>query len=587
MGSLASALDIVNLVLFSAVAVVALWQWRAGRGRAALWAALTFITLAVIIDVANAIPEDPTETFDKVVLRGLILGLVLFPYLLYRFTTAFEPPSRRIERLVFVITVAMLVWTVALPSIPGENDPTPGWFDAYLIAFVVHWTLLASVVAVRFWQARRGQPKVARRRMQFLSTGATAVTLALIIAAVGPDEDSVWDAVSAGFATLSAAAFLLGLAPPAALRLLWRRGETERLQGAIMRLMGATTEDEVASEVLGPMAAIVGARAVALRDEEERLVGTYGASKEMLARADREESGGTGEILQLAVPSGSLVVWTSPYAPYFGREELALLRTLGALTGLALDRARLFSEERESRAALERANDVMANFVALASHELRTPVAAISGLVETVVRRGAELDQGRRDQLEATLLSQSAHMRILVDQLLDLSRLDAEAVDLQPARVEMRTRLAHVVEAAAGERAGEVVLEVPEGLEVVIDPTALERIVSNLVTNALRYGETPITVRAENLDRHFRLAVEDSGPGVPAEFVPSLFERFTRSGSTRERATGTGLGLAIARSYAQAHGGDLLYETATPRGARFRLVIPLGNGPDTASPPSD
>jgi len=78
MGSLANALDIVNLVLFSAVAVVALLQWRAGRGRAALWAALTFIDLAVIVDVANALPEDPTSTPDLVLQRGVILGLVLW-----------------------------------------------------------------------------------------------------------------------------------------------------------------------------------------------------------------------------------------------------------------------------------------------------------------------------------------------------------------------------------------------------------------------------------------------------------------------------------------------------------------------------
>jgi signal transduction histidine kinase len=172
-------------------------------------------------------------------------------------------------------------------------------------------------------------------------------------------------------------------------------------------------------------------------------------------------------------------------------------------------------------------------------------------------------------------------MRVLVDQLLDLSRLDADAVHLRPARVEIRPQLERVVSAAAGERAGEIVLDAPEGAEVVLDPTALERIVSNLVVNALRYGQGPITVHAEKRDRHFRLAVEDRGPGVPADFVPNLFERFARGGPSRERATGTGLGLAIARSYAQAHGGDLLYEPVDPNGARFRLVIPLEGVPAT------
>ena len=97
---------------------------------------------------------------------------------------------------------------------------------------------------------------------------------------------------------------------------------------------------------------------------------------------------------------------------------------------------------------------------------------------------------------------------------------------------------------------------------------------ANLVLNALRYGEPPVVVRAERQDRHFRLAVEDRGRGVAPEFVPNLFERFTRSGSSRER-TGTGLGLAIARSYAHAHGGDLVYRPAVPQGARFELVLPV------------
>ena len=94
------------------------------------------------------------------------------------------------------------------------------------------------------------------------------------------------------------------------------------------------------------------------------------------------------------------------------------------------------------------------------------------------------------------------------------------------------------------------------------------------MSNAFRYGTPPIRVHAEQTDRHFRLSVEDTGGGVPPEFVPDLFERFTRSDRGRETPGGTGLGLAIARSYARAHGGDLFYEDAEPHGARFHLVLP-------------
>jgi signal transduction histidine kinase len=169
---------------------------------------------------------------------------------------------------------------------------------------------------------------------------------------------------------------------------------------------------------------------------------------------------------------------------------------------------------------------------------------------------------------------------VLVEQLLDLSRLDAEAISIDPELVSVRKRVEELVRSTAGERAADVQVEVPENLEASVDPSAFDRILSNLVANALRYGEPPVIVRAEQRDRHFRLAVEDRGPGVPPEFVPDLFERFTRSGRTQDRAIGTGLGLAIARSYANAHSGELVYEPASPTGARFELVLPAGNGDD-------
>jgi signal transduction histidine kinase len=127
----------------------------------------------------------------------------------------------------------------------------------------------------------------------------------------------------------------------------------------------------------------------------------------------------------------------------------------------------------------------------------------------------------------------------------------------------------------ASDRSHQLELEVAPDLEAVVDPTAFDRIVSNLITNAFKYGEPPVLVSADHSDDHFRLSVEDRGGGVPAEFVPDLFERFTRETSTARREHGAGLGLSIAQQYAQAHGGVILYRAAAPQGARFELVLPL------------
>ncbi len=566
----------VNLVLFTAVALLALRQWRLGRGRAGLWAALSFGTLALVVDAAPLLDDTPDRPLETFLFRTLVAVLVLFPYLLYRFSTAFEPPTRRLEQWLGLMTVVVLVWTYALPEFPQDGEPRSTGFLIYLAAFLTHWTVLSIVVAVRLWQGGRRAPTVARRRLQMLAVASTAITVALIVSgSTGAEDGSAADAAVTVLAAFSAITFLVGLAPPPVLRLVWRRPEQERLQGAIADLMGTASDEDVAKRVAEPMAAIVGARAVALVDPSGSVIGAYGASEEML---DRKGADGNGEIVELEAPFGRLVVWTSPYAPYFGGEELRLLRTLGALTGLALDRARLYAQEREARMALERADELKSNFIALAAHELRTPVTSINGVIETLHSRGHLLDEAQHGLLQQMLRDQGRRLGMLVEQLLDLSRLDAEAISIDPQLLQVRERIVELVRATAGERVDDVRVEVPADLEASVDPSAFDRILSNLVANALRYGEPPVIVRAEQRDRHFRLAVEDRGPGVPPEFVPDLFERFTRSTRAQERGIGTGLGLAIARSYANAHSGELVYEPASPTGARFELVLPRGNG---------
>lgn len=568
MRELAELLDYVNLALYTAVAVIALWQWRGGRGQAALWTALAFGSLAFVVDLGNIIEAalDEDSGLQEALTRVIIAGLALFPYFLYRFTTAFRPPPARLERSLALMTVIVVVWTFLLPSIPDEGEPQPGFFTAFVIAFMVHWTVLTIVVAWRLWSAGRGMPGVGRRRMRTFAFAATAITVALTVSAFAPDDAAESAAAAGALAAVSALAFLLALAPPSWLRSAWRRAEQEQLQQTIAELMTATTESEVLERVLPPMASMVGAAGAELRAPDGSILGVHGVPE--------------GERVDVALPSGgAVVVHTSAYAPYFGSDELRALRTIGSLTELALDRSRLFSQERQAREVLEQADELKTNFIALAAHELRNPVTVVHGLADTLERLGPQLTEEQRVEMRRALREQTDRLRLLIEQLLDLSRLDADAVAIAPERLRIRERIDTIVDFAAAGRRGEVEVDVPDDLEATIDPEVLDRVVSNLVVNALRYGESPVRVRAEQRDRHFRVTVEDSGPGVAPEFVPDLFERFTRSTSTQATAGGTGLGLAIARSYARAHRGDLLYETAHPMGACFELVIPTNGNP--------
>jgi signal transduction histidine kinase len=244
----------------------------------------------------------------------------------------------------------------------------------------------------------------------------------------------------------------------------------------------------------------------------------------------------------------------------FTPEDVELMQRAAERGALGVERALLYEELRQLDTLRHR-------FVSIASHELRTPAAAVYGAAVTLHGRRAELSPEQVQMLQETIYEQSTRLAKLIEQLLDLSRLQAQAVEINPQRVRIADRLHGIVDLYAD---ADLTLEVDDELEAEIDPVVLDRVVSNLVINALRHGAPPVVVSARQTDRHLRISVADEGPGVPESIRTDLFEQFTRGGSTG----GSGLGLAIARSYALAHGGDLLYHPRSPTGARFELVLP-------------
>jgi signal transduction histidine kinase len=558
------AFHTINLLAFIALGGVALTTWRRRRDRASVWAAAAFGSLA-LLEVLSLVPQHEHGTLEKILTRIEVAILVIFPYLLFRFTNAFRQPVRPLARAFFGVTTVLVVWTFLIRHYPQPGESRTTLFSVFVALFFVHWTALSIAAGWSLWRAGRAQPTVARRRMQFLAFASATLAIALLLALPTSATNSGWALATQILGTAAAIAFLVGFAPPQVVRILWRAPESDRFQTAMASLLTfAESQQEVAARVLEPAAQMVGARAATIRNTEGDVVGTWNLS---------EGPDDDSELVEVAAPGATLTVWTTPYAPFFGDEELALLRALGAVTGLALDRVRLYQAEHESRLQLERANEVKANFIALAAHELRTPMTTIHGFVTTLHHLGDRLDEEQRETVRRALIQQTERMARLVEQLLDLSRLDAEAIEIEPERVNVRAQIEEIVRETAADPAA-VEVDVPDGAVATVDRNVLERVIGNLITNAFRYGQPPVIVSAERTARHLRITVEDHGGGVPAEFVPDLFERFSRSDGSRASAIGTGLGLAIARSYARAHGGDLVYEDAVPAGARFRLVLP-------------
>jgi len=248
--------------------------------------------------------------------------------------------------------------------------------------------------------------------------------------------------------------------------------------------------------------------------------------------------------------------------------EIESLETVGLVVAVLLENAWALEEA-------QRLDQVKSEFVAVAAHELRTPLSSIYGSCVTLDEHADSLTEPDRLTLQGALVRQTARMRGLAEQLLDLSRVDLGAIDVAPRRLRLRSRIEELVHVLVGAEPGVVIVNVDADLEAVVDAIALDRMLSNLVANAFRHGQPPVTITAARRGTHLSLAVEDRGGGVPSGFVSELFDRFTRGPEGLRRTDGSGLGLAIARAYARAHGGDITYQPAIPHGARFEIMLPI------------
>ena len=255
-------------------------------------------------------------------------------------------------------------------------------------------------------------------------------------------------------------------------------------------------------------------------------------------------------------------------------DELALLTALGSIAAVFIDKADQYAALQAALSELRQLDEAKGEFISVASHELRTPIAVVHGIAATLQHHGLALPPEQVLELRATLYTQTARLRDLAEALLDLSRLDSGAMRLKPERFRPRERIEDLLPRIAPEHAAKFELGVDPDFELETDAHVFERIISNLIVNAIRYGEPPFSVTS-NRDTWALVIVEDHGDGVDPEFVPQLFERFTRSDSSRvSQKDGAGLGLAIAYDFARSLGGELSYEPAAPTGARFTLRLP-------------
>jgi two-component system phosphate regulon sensor histidine kinase PhoR len=258
-----------------------------------------------------------------------------------------------------------------------------------------------------------------------------------------------------------------------------------------------------------------------------------------------------------------------------GSRRSWLMRTAQIADGAYLIR---FLDRSESRAA----EQMRVDFVANASHELRTPLATLIGYAETLRERADEIDPETRERFLAVVHDEARRMQRVVEDLISLSRIEAEKFTAPTDAIALEPLIDHTLESArriADERGSALVRDVEQDLpHVAADGSQILQLLDNLVMNALRYGEpgTPVTVTAYAEGPMVHLAVADQGEGIAPEHVQRVTERFYRVDNSRSRSLGgTGLGLSIVKHIVERHRGRLNIESQLGKGTSVHVLLPV------------
>jgi two-component system phosphate regulon sensor histidine kinase PhoR len=244
-----------------------------------------------------------------------------------------------------------------------------------------------------------------------------------------------------------------------------------------------------------------------------------------------------------------------------------------------------FLDRSEARAA----EQMRVDFVANASHELRTPLATLIGYTETLREQSDDIDSATRERFLGVVHDEARRMQRVVEDLISLSRIEAEKFTEPTEAVELDPLIDQALESmcrTAEERGSELVRNVAESLpRVAADRGQVAQLLDNLLTNALRYGEpgTPVTISAHAEGAMVRLSVADQGEGIPPEHIARVTERFYRVDTSRSRSLGgTGLGLSIVKHIVERHRGRLAIDSKVGEGTTVHVLLPVAAEQDVS-----
>lgn len=378
-----------------------------------------------------------------------------------------------------------------------------------------------------------------------------------------------------------------------------REQRTAQLHAFTRDVAVATTLEDVATVLARHLEDTFDvAAAVLVPDSKEDLVAASGlmslAAREMAAARwsfdHREQAGHGTDTLAgasaLCVPLvageeavGVLAIQRRRGTPVrLGIDQRELIDALARQAALAIGRVQLSERAREA-ALRARTEELRSSLLSAVSHDLRTPLAVITGAATSLVQHGETLSPAARDDLLLSIVDDAKRLERVLSNLLQLTRVET---GLEPSRewIPADEVIGSALTRTEEFRRGEVVeTDVPSDLLLQIDPVLFEQVLINLIENATKHGAPPFSIRATRDVDTIVIEVADRGVGLPDGDHTKLFDRFVRAST----APGAGLGLAVVRAIVQAHGGAVAAENRPGGGAVFRVVLPTPAAPSAPS----
>ena len=597
MQTLVSFLQNAVAVAFVALGVVTAITWLRRRDRSMGFLALAIILLAVVSGLGRL------QAYIPIMLPFLgvieLLGFMGTAYALLLYRNSVIPIPRRWHAVAIVSLAAVSVLIVGAVALSLNK----ALLTLVAVLLVLVWCACVVEPIIRFWLAARGLPAVQAWRLRSLSLGfGGLVALLLFAVSAGllirqPVIQVITELVALAIIPLLYASF----APPSWLRRQWRAGEEEGLRTFMEDLLVSDDRDALANRALEWALRLAGGASGALFDGNGKATSSHGLDLAAVAELTghlpslregvRRVTLEGVEVIAMSVPvkglttSGTLVILAGPFTPGFGGDEITRMQQLMSAFVTALDRRHLITQLEQSNAALEDANRHKSVFLANMSHELRTPLNAIIGFSELLTdAQDGQFDEATRKRFLSQILTSGRHLLGLINDILDLSKVEAGQMELRLQTLSVADSVDQVVktvEPLVAKKSITLTSTVAGVGDVLADAGKVKQMLLNLVSNAIKF--TPeggsVTIGAVRIKETIEISVTDTGIGISESDLKSIFREFHQVdfGPGRKHE-GTGLGLALTKRFALLHGGDVRAASRPNKGSVFTLSLPVRAG---------